>query len=280
MNAGIVRRATSVDQRAIDGLMSQVDRLLLKIPWDEVHDALRTHDFFLIEEEGRLGCVWGLSVGPEIVARIQVFALLDGWSVRESLAALLPLVRRVLARNGVETLAFIGMRGWLLEGLLANGFRHVNTILTMQKTDLRVPDPGNARVVVRPASQADIAEILAIDEAAFEPLWRNTEDTLVRHLTECPHFVVARLEGKAVGYQYLGLTGRHGHLTRIAVHPEHYGRQIGVRLLADAVRYFRRRRVYGVTLNTQRDNYRARRLYEWFGFKVIGQEAQVLVCDI
>jgi N-acetylglutamate synthase-like GNAT family acetyltransferase len=280
MSSGIIRRAAGGDERAIDDLVSKVGRVVLQVLWSDVPSLLRTYDFFLIEGEGRLGCVWGSLVGPDTVAKIRVFALLDDWSTRETLAALLPLARSVLREKGVETLAFVGMEGWLLEGLVANGFRRMNTILTLQKTDWRVPDPGNLQVVVRPASSADLASILAIDESAFEPLWRNTAETLATCLEECPHFVVAELNGETVGYQYLSLVGRHGHLSRVAVHPKYQGQRIGARLLVEAVRFFRRRRVFGMTLNTQQNNWQARRLYERFGFKVMGKEALALVCDV
>ena len=48
---------------------------------------------------------------------------------------------------------------------------------------------------------------------------------------------------------------------------DHLGQQSDTRMRETA-------RAHGVTIN-----HRARRLYEWFGFSVLGQEAQVIVCE-
>jgi ribosomal protein S18 acetylase RimI-like enzyme len=280
MDACTVRQTIPSDARTIDKLMSTADRLALHVPWSDVQDALSAHDFFLIEDKGQPRCVCGAFVGPDIVAQIQVFVLQDDWSVSETLAVLLPVIKRHLRHKGVKILAFVGMEKWLLEGLTANGFRCADTIVTLQKTDQRISAPGNPYVIVRSARPSDFTDILAIDQVAFEPLWRNTVDTLAGHLARCPYFVVAELGEQTVGYEYLSLVGRHGHLTRIAVHPKCFGQRIGVRLLAEAVHFFGRRRVFGITLNTQQSNHRARRLYEWFGFRIMDKEAQVLICTL
>jgi ribosomal-protein-alanine N-acetyltransferase len=280
MSTGLIRQAAPADENAVSGLLYQAGRSTCQMPSEDLGRALSAHPFYLIEEDGHLGCVCGLEVGPETVAQIRIFALLDGWSLRETLAVLLPLVQRALRRKGVTTLAYVGAARWLEDGLAAHGFRRSQTIVSMQKTDLSTPDRGNVQVKVRPATPSDIAAILAIDQAAFELIWRHTDGALATRLAECAFFCVADLDGRTVGYLYLSLIGRHAHLSRIAVHPAHWGGHIGVRLLSEAVRFCRHRQVFGLTLNTQQDNQRARRLYEWFGFKALGEEAQVLVRDL
>ena len=280
MSASTIRRAIPTDLVAIDRLMSRTSRLAIHLPWSDVRQALGTEYSFLVEVEGQLGCVWCLSIEPETIARIQIFALDDHWSVCGVLATIIPQVRRGLREQGVTRIAFVGMEQWLIDGLVANGFRLVNTIVTLQKTDLSVPDRGNQQVAVRPSTRADLESIMAVEKAVFEPLWHSDIGTLAEYLQRYPYFVVTALGKEIVGYQYASLTGRHGHLARIAVHPRYHGQRIGVRLLTEAMCFFRRKRVLGVTLNTQRDNRQARDLYEWFGFKVLGKEAQVLVLDI
>jgi ribosomal-protein-alanine N-acetyltransferase len=193
-------------------------------------------------------------------------------------ALLLPL-RRELHVRGVQTLAYIGLAEWLLERLLESGFERVNTIVAMQKSDWNVPDWGNQSVMVRQAREGDVQLVLDIDQSVFIPLWRNTVANLTEWLANS-FFVVADREGEVVGYECLMMIGKHAHLARVAVHPDHQGRRIGVRLLAEAVAHCRKQGAYGMTLNTQRDNWRSRRLYEWFGFKVLGIEAQVMVKQI
>jgi ribosomal protein S18 acetylase RimI-like enzyme len=275
-----VRRATSDDLQAIERLLDDADRVVLYADRSTVRRALDKHAFYLVETRGELVCVCGLFVAPASVAQIRVFGLLEGWPLDEVMRAALLVARDQLGAHDVTTLAFIGIEAWLVDGLAANDFRHANTIVTMQKTDFYVPDEGNPAVAIRPAKRKDYPAIMSIDRAVFVPLWHNTEETLLEYEADYPYFGVAELDGILVGYQCLSLIGRHGHVTRIAIHPDHQGQRIAVRMLAAAIHFFHKHRVFGITLNTQQDNHRARRLYEWFGFSVLGKEAQVMVCDL
>jgi ribosomal protein S18 acetylase RimI-like enzyme len=275
-----VRRATPDDREAVEYLIDMADRLVLYTQRSSVQRALDDQAFYLVEANGELGCVCGFYVVPETVAQVRVFGLLEGWQVSEALRELLPIARAQLGARGVTTLAFTGIEAWLMDGLVENGFRQTNAIVSLQKTDFYVPDEGNLDATVRPARLADFTSILDIDRAVFVPLWRNTEGTLTEYMSSCSDLSVAELDGTVIGYQCLNLIGRHGHVTRIAVHPDYHGRRIAVRLLAEAIRFFHSHRVYGITLNTQQDNHRARRLYDWFGFKVLGKEAQVMTLDV
>ena len=284
MGAAAARRATQDDCQAIDDLVHKARRVVLHMPWDRVlggesnRGALATHDFFLVEQDGQIGCACGLHIRPGTVAQMRILALYDGWPVYETLRSLLPLVMEALGEKKIRRLAFIGSEAWLLPGLMGNDFRPTQTILTFQKTNFAIPDPGHPSVIVRPATPGDFAAILSIDRAAFEPLWHNTWQTLAECLG-APFFDVAELDGCVVGYAHATLTGRHAHLARIAVHTAWQGQHIGTRLLAEAIRFFQHQRVFGITLNTQHDNARARRLYEWFGFELLGEEAQVWIRD-
>jgi len=280
MSCTIARPSTSADEEAIDGLIREAGRLALRIPWQGFQRAQATHAFFLVEDRGGIEVVIALLLGPGAVAHTHVFALHSGWEVGEALSRLLPLVRERLESQGVETWAFVGPEAWLLEALVDKGFRQVNTIITLEKTDWSIPEVGSDEIVVRPALYADLQALLRVDSVAFDPLWWNTADTLAEWLADASFFVVAESDGQVVGYACASLSGRHAHLSRIAVHPEHHRQGIGMRLLAEAIAFFRRRQAFGLTLNTQQDNDRGRRLYERFGFRLLGEEAKVLVMDV
>jgi len=90
------------------------------------------------------------------------------------------------------------------------------------------------------------------------------------------YFVVAELDGVVVGYQFSNLMGDEGYLARVAVHPDYQGRGIGTRLVAEAIAFLKKEGGRVITLNTQRDNQPSQRLYRWFGFELVGEEAVVL----
>ena len=60
------------------------------------------------------------------------------------------------------------------------------------------------------------------------------------------------------------------------MHPDHQGRGIGVRLMAEAIDFFKGEGARVITLNSQEDNQASQRLYRWFGFRLMGEEALVL----
>lgn len=266
----------------------------MHIPWDDLLGAspafaphvgpanpgsapARAYDLWIAEDEGQIGGFWASLVEPPTVAVLRALIVHDDWPLHGTLGTFLTHTRQELRQAGVVDLAFVGAERWLLDGLAAHGFVHRESIVTMQKGTWSVPSRGNRQLVVRPATGADLAEMLAIDERAFVPLWRNTTSTLTEHLNRNDYLCVGELQGRIVGYACASLAGRHGHLARLAVHPRFQGQGVGARLLAEAIAFFRRERVYGITLNTQQSNVRARRLYEWFGFVALGREAEVWV---
>lgn len=264
------------DYGAVNKLLSTADRLALRIPWADVEAAIAQHPFFMVKRAGQLGCVCGVFLEPESVAKIRVLAVHDAWPVADALASLLPCVVEVMIAKKAEILVFLGTEEWLTEGLLAQGFCLRNIIITLQKMDFATPGRVTTAGVVRPATQADFPAVLDIDRAAFEPLWHHTPAMLARIAQEADYFAVSELSGKVVGYVYGSLTGRHGHISRIAVDPPYQGQGVGTGLLSKVIRFFESSRAFGITLNTQQDNARSRRLYEWFGFKLLGEEAYLL----
>jgi ribosomal protein S18 acetylase RimI-like enzyme len=195
------------------------------------------------------------------------------------IAALVPL----LTRRGVRYLHYSGNdmhNDWLRDILLVRGFRPLRLLYAYDKFDFIIPSPGNQQVIVRPFERRDLPAVMAVEEACFEEFWRydalSFEDIARTH----PYFVVAELNGRLIGYQFNALDGEYGYLVRIAVHPAASGKGIGVRLMSEAVNFFKRAHVLRIMLNTQDDNTHAHRLYEWFGFIRMPQIGFVLRRDI
>ena len=205
------------------------------------------------------------------------------WTESLSYVKLLDMLLEHLAKHlitrGVRYLYYSGndmQNDWLRDVLLVRGFALHRLLYAYDKYDYSVPATGNADVKLRPVETRDIAALLSIEEACFEDFWRydalSFEDIAETH----PYFVVAELDGKVVGYQFNALDGEFGYLVRIAVHPSVNGQGIGVRLMSEAIDFFKKAHVLRIMLNTQDDNIRAHRLYEWFGFERIQQVGFVL----
>jgi len=205
------------------------------------------------------------------------------WTESLSYVKLLDMLLEHLAKHlmtrGVRYLYYSGndmQNDWLRDVLLVRGFALHRLLYAYDKYDYSVPAPGNADVKLRPVETRDIPALLSIEEACFEDFWRYDALSFADIAETHPYFVVAELDGKVVGYQFNALDGEFGYLVRIAVHPSVNGEGIGVRLMSEAIDFFKKAHVLRIMLNTQDDNIRAHRLYEWFGFERIEQVGFVL----
>jgi [ribosomal protein S18]-alanine N-acetyltransferase len=205
------------------------------------------------------------------------------WTESRSYSSILDMLLEQLTKHlisrGVRSLYYSGndmQNDWLRDVLLLRGFGLHRLLYAYDKFDYGVPAIGNTQVKLRPVEKGDIPALLAIEEACFEDFWRYDGLSFVDIAATHPYFVVAELNGKVVGYQFNSLDGEYGYLVRIAVHPAVSGQGVGVRLMSEAIEFFKNSHVQRIMLNTQDDNLRAHRLYEWFGFVRIQQVGFVL----
>lgn len=184
------------------------------------------------------------------------------------------LIPSLLAR-GVLHLYYSGNDSesdWLRAILLNRGFVPYRRLYSYDKYDYSIPSQGNQQVLIRHVDlKRDMAALLNIEYACFEDLWRYDTISFTDIAATHPYFVVAELHGQVVGYQFNTIDADYGYLVRIAVHPSASGQDIGVRLMAEATKFFQQMRVTRILLNTQEDNTHAHRLYEWFGFVRVQQ---------
>ena len=230
---------------------------------------------FLLSQTFNLPCAWIGGFGVSWT---------ESKNYSTILSHLLEHVSEQLVAKGVRYLHYSGNdieQDWLRKLLLARRFTPYRQLYSYDKYDFSIPTEGNQQVHIRPvlATQNgpnDISDLLTIEAACFEDLWRNDSVTFRDIADTHPYFVVAELNGKVVGYQFNTQDDDQGYLVRIAVHPSFSGQGIGARLMAEAVRFFQHARVSRIMLNTQEDNYHAHRLYEWFGFVRLAQTGFVL----
>lgn len=275
-----IRQAGIADERRVMRLIREARRVYLRLKLDALRERLGTQPFLLAFARGQLLGFMFCDLRRYPLARLQGAGLTDGWPVSDYLRTLLPPSLESLHAQGATALVYVGSEEWLTMPLQDHGFVVDNVILAYEKTDWAVPSRGNQEVLVRPARARDVPALVALDQAAFDPLWQNTTEVFRDVLTEYPHFVVAELKGVVVGYQFSSLIGEQGYLARVAVHPDYQGRGIGTRLLGEAIAFLRREGAKVITLNTQQDNRASQRLYRWFGFRLVGEEAVVLRRDL
>jgi ribosomal protein S18 acetylase RimI-like enzyme len=151
------------------------------------------------------------------------------------------------------------------------GLEQLEEVITYEIETMRVPLMQERHLHVREAYREDNAlllQLLALDNAAFPWLWRNSLEEFWEYL-DSPGVRVLAISDRAQIVAYIGITEFEGwgHIDRVAVQPERQGEGFGqaaVTLGLDALRRGGARRV---GLSTQRSNVRSQRLYERLGFQ-------------
>lgn len=130
----------------------------------------------------------------------------------------------------------------------------------------------------RRGRRRDRAAALAVDAAAFPELWQLDATGFSEAVQATPRsrFRVALQRGRVSGYAITGRAGRQAFLQRLATAPELQRTGIGSALVLDALTWSARHRADRLLVNTQRQNGRARSLYERLGFVMTPTELVVL----
>ncbi len=279
-----IRRLGAGDQGAVSRLLQTSEYTTRRFGMEELPHLLATQPasgVFTVPP-GPLGWLTGgtLQACLLLSSVVPPSAWIGGFGVTWSASAqatelfngLLPAVEAAAVAGGASALYYSGNDGtgdWLRPMLEAQGFSHVATLRSYDKSDMAVPAEGNPTVVVRPFTERDLPGVLEVEQRAFAPMWRYDADGFRVISRSYPYFVVAEDAAGIAGYQFNAMDHGLGYLVRIAVHPRAAGQGIGTRLMAEAVRYFASQRALRILLNTEDDNQRARRLYERFGFYLV-----------
>src|SRR5437763_11577085 len=280
-NDAQVRLLTSNDLALVERLLNTSEFIYQRFSLEELPMLLKHYPAVgMLNGDSMSGFLLSQTVNPPS-AWIGGFGV--SWTASREyisiLETLLEQLTKPLIKRGVRYLYYSGndmQEDWLRDILLVRSFALHRLLYAYDKFDYSVPSTGNLEIQLRPVEKRDIPALLAIEEACFEDFWRydalSFEDIAATH----PYFVVAELNSKVVGYQFNALEDEFGYLVRIAVHPSVSGQGVGVRLMSAAITFFQQAHVLRIMLNTQDDNVRAHRLYEWFGFVRINQTGFVL----
>ena len=261
-SAQYYRQLEKSDLSAVERLLNTSEYIYQRFTMEELELLLQHHPAvgkfhhtsllgFLMTQSVNPPCAWIGGFGVSWTESNHYVSILSSL-----LLSLMPL----LDEQRVRYLYYSGNdieRDWLRKTLLRMDFMTYGHLYAYDKYDYSIPSYGNQEIVVRPVrldgqgKQSDIDALLEIEEECFDPLWRYSATSFYDIARTHPYFVVAESKGRVVGYQFNALEGALGYLIRIAVHPDAMGKGIGVRLMAEAIRYFQRARVSRILLNTQ-----------------------------
>ena len=263
-----IRMATYDDGPAIGRLLDNASHRYLALEWWTVKDWLGRPTLLLATDRNERPAGVMLAVtGDGPVAWLRVVAV----SSSECLALLLEANAQAVLAQGGTGLAMLGGEDWISSQLKFTGFQKVNQVVTLRHRGTWPTDLGPPGLKVRAATPADINAILAVDHAAFAPIWWYGREVMYRALNVALCFSVAYLDGECVGYQFSTLRDGRGHIVRLATHPHRQRRGIGGRLLNEALVALEKAGAEPITVNTQQDNLTSLQLYRRFSFERSGK---------
>lgn len=174
---------------------------------------------------------------------------------------------RLQGRRDVGAVNALAMGAWLEDILRGSGFQHTYDVIVMDWEASCAVYPAQAGGVrIRKMRKGDLERVYEIDQAAFDPIWRNSLQSLRVAFQVANLAGVALVDDDLVGYHISTADTLGGHLARLAVHPDCQGRGVGIALVDNVLRRFERMGMVRVSVNTQKDNLASIKLYEKFGF--------------
>ena len=177
-----------------------------------------------------------------------------------------------LAAQGITHVVGLGGRRWVDRFFRQGGFRHTADLRSLlwrgPASALPAATPrADLRIVPLPADAVDAAA--QVDRLAFDPAWRLRPELVHRVYAEARLALWACTpDGRAVGYVCFTPAPHGAHLARLAVHPDWQGQGVGRALVVQGLqRLSHSDPGLWVSVNTQRANTRALRLYRRLGFE-------------
>lgn len=145
-------------------------------------------------------------------------------------------------------------------------------------------------LVIEPMRVEDVEEVLVIEQVSFATPWSRLAFLSELLENERSVYLVAREEGRVVGYVGMWRILDEGHITNLAVHPDFRRQGIGRRLLQTLSNLSVARGLRRMTLEVRVSNDPAQRLYASLGFLVAGrrpgyyqdnhEDALIMWCDL
>lgn len=262
----------------IQALLYSSRRVATGLHWSDNPDWMRQDNDWTrsLWQDGRLVGLLACTPPHAGCAWLQVCALADDLDAARAFADLWRGMRHALQRRGAREVHLLdGGHDWLRDCLTNDGFVNEERVITLGRPLRSEPPRPSGAGRIRRAGDEDLDGLLALDEAAFPPHWRMPAADLRRALRRAAGFTVLELDGTIRACQITTRDQSEAHLSRLAVHPEHQGKGLGSRMLADAIHRCEMRGFTSLTVNTQGHNRRSLHLYRRFGFRHTGPDYPV-----
>ena len=159
------------------------------------------------------------------------------------------------------------------------GYREAFRLIVMERSVTSNRSGPTAVVVESRKPNWDV--IMEIDRHAFQGFWRMSLAGLTEAMSSTARSAILTVgDTGTVGYAIVGAQWNVSYLQRIAVHPEHSGKNIGSDLVRAALSWAGKTAAQTMVLNVREENVRARSLYSKEGFASTDTALRILRYEI
>lgn len=124
--------------------------------------------------------------------------------------------------------------------------------------------------MIRVMTVEDLDQVMSLELACFSVSW--TEEAFYKELTEntLAHYLVLEEAGEILGYCGVWYIMDEGHITNVAIHPNHRRRGLGKALVEAMIGEAKAHAIGHLTLEVRVSNLGAIALYKRMGFDEAG----------
>lgn len=268
VNNLVIREATDADFRGINELINSEYYVHRHLDWRSPLDWLGSKPFLIAECDSKVVGVLSLPPDPPQVYWLRLFTVAQGVDRKSVFHSML---RKALTDIGdLETciIPALALHNWFASLLIENGFQTHQDIIVLEWT-LQIPNTGRAMpgYFIRQMDESDLGNVRALDNSAFEPIWRLSKDAMAMAFHQSNYATVCCFENDLVGYQISTGTFSTTHLARLAVSPKYQRRHVARFILGDLLMRISHTNVDRLTVNTQSTNTASLALYKSMGFE-------------
>ncbi|WP_372996428.1 tRNA (adenosine(37)-N6)-threonylcarbamoyltransferase complex dimerization subunit type 1 TsaB [Lutispora sp.] len=140
----------------------------------------------------------------------------------------------------------------------------------IRKSQAEVEYEKKQKIEIAPMKGEDIKAVYDVECKSFTTPWSLESFTSEIYNNNMARYLVAKIGDEVVGYGGMWIVLDEGHITNIAVHPDHRGKKIGDELVKALIKLARDNDVRRMTLEVRPSNWTAINLYRKYGFKEAG----------
>ncbi len=137
------------------------------------------------------------------------------------------------------------------------------------KVEPRPEHTGEAPLTITTMSDADVKDVLRIEQQSFSTTWPSNAFYQELHENKLAHYYVGRLGDSIIAYGGIWVILEDSHITTIAVCREARGRKYGEQLLLHLLDRAIERGASWMTLEVRESNAVAQALYRKYGFTTV-----------